>query len=385
MTDDQAAEVVPLLAALVQTDTVNPPGHEARAAAILADWLRARGVQAEVRPLSDTRANLLARLPGRGDNPALVFCGHLDTVPPGNAQWGHGPFSGECIGERMYGRGTADMKGGLAAMAGAIAALRQRSPQLSGDVLFLATAGEEVDSCGARQLVEEGVFQGAGAMVIGEPTGLKLATAHKGALWLRVHIPGKAAHGSMPQFGSNAILDTCRFLQALTEFRFGFVPHPLLSAPTISPNLVQGGIGVNIVPDHCAVSLDIRTLPGQSHPHTLETIGRLLSEVLAGKEVGSAHHEVLLDRAPIDTDRKSRIVQVAEQAYTEIMGEVPLLHGMAYYTDASAIVPALGVPTVILGPGEADEAHQTNESVELPQVRLAARLYEQLAVLYDSI
>src|SRR5579859_4724639 len=262
---EPAVEVTELLQALIQCNSINPPGRELEVARLLAAWLRERNVSVTLQPFGDERANLVARFPGAGQCGALALCGHMDTVPTGTASWSFPPLGGAVAGERPYGRGAADMKGSLAAMAEALVQISRRADPLPGDVVLFATAGEEVDSCGARALVEQSAFRGTGALVVGEPTGLDVAVAHKGAMWVRVTVAGSTAHGSTPHLGSNAIVAAGDFVRALLEYRFEFRPHALFGGPTVSPNVIHGGIGANVVPDSCTVTVDMRTVPGMSH------------------------------------------------------------------------------------------------------------------------
>jgi succinyl-diaminopimelate desuccinylase len=380
----RTSEIIDLLAALVRAESVNPPGSELSVATILSDWLRARGVMVDVHQLSNTRANLLARVPGHSHKPALAFCGHMDTVPVGSAAWTHPPFGAEIVDRYLYGRGASDMKGGLAAMAAALVALARRATPIACDVLFFATAGEEVDNCGASEFAEKGLFDQVGGLVVGEPTSMEIAVAHKGALWVRASIPGHSAHGSMPQLGSNAILHAYDFLHSLLAYRFNVQAHPLLGLPTVSPNIIQGGSGANLVPDQCQVTLDIRSVPGLPHQSILRDLQTILDDKLPQEIAKGSRIEVLLDRAPVGTEFDAAIVQTAIEVRRNLCMEEATVRGMSYYTDASIIAPSIKLPTIIWGPGNTDQAHKTDEYVDIQQVLLASQLYEQLAVHYSS-
>jgi succinyl-diaminopimelate desuccinylase len=274
------------------------------------------------------------------------------------------------------------MKSSLAAMAVALAQLRKRGDQLPGDVVLLATAGEEVDCCGARAFVEQGAFRGVDAVVVGEPTGLDVAVAHKGGLWVRVTLAGKAAHGSMPHLGSNAIVAAGDFVRALLEHRFEFTPHALVGAPTVSPNLIQGGISANVVPDCCVVTVDVRTVPGMSHSAVLAELQNLLEKAVPPAIAQRSSIEVIVSREPVATDPQAAVVKAAQRAGTTVLGREPLLRGMAYFTDASVIGPATSLPIILLGPGDAEQAHQTDEWVGLATVLSAVDFYRQLSINY---
>jgi succinyl-diaminopimelate desuccinylase len=375
-------EALALLAEVIRTDSVNPPGNEQRVAEVLEPWLAARGVEVEVRPLEAGRANLVARVRGGGRQPALVFCGHMDTVPLGSLPWSHAPFGAEIEAGEMYGRGTADMKSGLVAAVVALARQQARATPLPGDVVLLATAGEELGSVGAATLLEQGAFAGAGAVVIGEPTGMDVGVAHKGALWLRAIFAGRPAHGSMPHLGSNAIQHAARFLRALESFDLGAPAHALLGPATISANQIQAGTANNVVPDRCEVTLDIRTVPGVSHPAAIAALEALVKASVPEALAAGSGLEVILDRAAVDTDPNSAIVRAAVRAGEAVTGAAPPVRGMTYFTDGSLIGPATGLPMVILGPGEAGQAHQTDEHVSVGRFLACVGVYERLAGEY---
>jgi succinyl-diaminopimelate desuccinylase len=383
------SEVVSLLQSLIRTKSINPPGSELEIAKVLFDWFQTYEIQAVVHPFNEKRANLIAHVSAHSSKksklPALAFCGHLDTVPLGDSRWTHDPLSAEISEGRVYGRGAADMKGGLAAMAAALVFLNRRKIKLNRDIYFICTAGEEVDSIGASMLVSSGIFEDIGALIIGEPTGLDIAISHKGALWVHVRVPGRMAHGSTPQLGSNAIVNAGRFIEKLVSYQFNIDKHPLLGNPTVNPGLINGGISVNVVPDSCEVTFDIRTTPGMTHKSVLEDIRTLLIETLNSEEFRDIEIKVVLDRSALSTDINSSFVRMASEVYERISKRPSMLKGMSYYTDASVIVPATGIPTILLGPGEIDQAHKVDEYVKIEYVLRAMKFYEELAVQFDRI
>lgn len=381
-TEVSGSEMVELLAALIRTVSENPPGAERGVAEVLGSWLETRGVPTLIEPIGEGRANLVAKVAGAGRAPAVVFCGHMDTVPVGGTSWVHPPFGAEIVKGRLYGRGASDMKGALASFAAALVVLARGERALPGDVILAATAGEETDGIGVRALLDEGVFERGGAMIVGEPTGLKLAAAHKGALWLRVSIAGVSAHGSAPELGSNAILSMGRFLEAIPLHASFGGGDARLGRPTVSANQISGGIAPNVVPDRCDVTLDIRTFLGMSTEPVCNEIKRMIAMSVQPREASRSTVEVLMERLPVVTNETSPIVRAAMRARTAILGEPTDLTMMSYFTDASLIVQRHSLPTVILGPGELQFAHQTDECVDLERVRLASEIYARAAIEY---
>lgn len=365
-------QAIALLQAMVRLITVNPPGSESQVTDLLATWLGRESIPVEQIPLAPRRANALARLSGSGSQPALVFSGHTDTVPTGEIAWTHEPWGGKIDGRRLYGRGACDMKSGLAAMVMALIVLKRAGVRLSGDLILAASAGEEVDCLGARAFVSSGALAKAGGIVVGEPTGNRVLLAHKGALWLRLSTRGRTAHGSMPEQGENAIWHMHEALSRIRSMALPGADHPLLGRPTLSVNTIYGGNGSNVVPDQCTADIDIRTVPGQVHGEVLSAFQRVLTGI-------DCTIEVLTDRVSVSTSRSDALVETALLAAERVTGRPGEPGGVAFFTDASIYQPALGVPVVIFGPGEAEVAHQPDEWVDVPAYLEAIRVYAILA------
>ncbi len=368
------AEVTEIARRLVQTPTFNPPGDELALAKVIAPLLEAEGLRPEIHEFAPSRANLVCRMPGSGELPPLVFCGHMDTVPVGEENWHGDPFSGKIVNGGIYGRGSVDMKGGIASLLGAFLALKRSGAALRGGVILALTAGEEVDTCGAMELAKSGVLSGAGGMLIAEPTNFEVCTAHKGALWLNAVTRGKAAHGSMPQHGRNAILPMAEYVQYLAGLKLEAAPHPLLSSPTLLPSTIRGGFKTNIVPDRCSLTVDIRTVPSMDHRELFRMLSDRLEETANRYEVKS-EMSMLLNHPPIDTPADHpfvrRFIAIAEAAAGRKLRPV----GGPYFTDGSVLVPALKIPTVICGPGDGSLAHQADEWVSTESLAAGARLF----------
>jgi succinyl-diaminopimelate desuccinylase len=365
------SEIVDLLQRLIRVDSSNPPGQEEPVALLMAEVLGGAGLEVTVDRFQPGRANVVARWRGEGRKPALLLSGHLDAVPAGRAEWKYPSHGGVVKDGVLYGRGAVDMKGALAAMAAALLAFSRTGVPLAGDVVFAGTAGEEVDSAGARRLITQEIGA-VGELVVGEPTGLQLASAHKGALWLEIETFGKAAHGSMPDQGRNAILAMMEVMGHLNGFRSDTAPHPLLGRPTLNVGSIHGGNQPNVVPDHCAIRVDVRTLPCDSHEVITEELRQRL---------GIPSIRQLNSMAAVETPSDAPLIQSAMQLAAGVDGGRPKLRGMTYYSDASVLAQALGVPALICGPGDERLAHQTDEHVALEDVFAAARFYFELARL----
>jgi succinyl-diaminopimelate desuccinylase len=357
---------VDLALELVRLDTINPPGRERVAADLLAPRLEAAGLTVTRHEHARGRTSLVARLAGTSDRPALCMTGHLDTVPLGGAPWTAEPF-GELRDGRLHGRGASDMKGGVAAIVLAAERLAAEGPLAAGLELVLC-AGEETGCEGARHLAEQGALGRAGAVLVAEPTGGVPHVAHKGVLWVRASAQGVAAHGSAPQLGRNAIYPLARAVAALAEIELQAPPHPLLGRPTLSVGTIAGGTTVNVVPDRAEAAIDIRTVPGMTTAAILERLA-----AAAGPEVAL---EPRVDLAPVVTEPDDPFARLC----LDVSGERPPPHGLAYFTDAAALAPAYGgPPTIIWGPGEAAQAHQTDEWADAALIDAAADAFTEVA------
>jgi succinyl-diaminopimelate desuccinylase len=369
------ADLVKFCQEIVRIKSVNPPGDELQAAEYVASVLKKIGLEVEVIKHSPTRASVLARLKSSRKKSALLFNGHLDTVPVGSEKWIHEPFEGVVSEGKIWGRGTADMKGGLVALIVAAKALAEARLPLQGDLIIAATAGEEVDSLGATAVAARPNLGPVQAVVIPEPSYNDVYVAEKGAFWLELTTQGKTAHGSMPEMGRNAIMMMVPLISELGKMVFPYKEHPLLGGFSQSVNTITGGVKTNVVPDYCAVTVDMRTVPGQDHRAILKQVEDLIADLSRRIPDFKASVKVTNDRAPVETSPDVPVVQSFYDIVAEVAGERPVPKGVRYYTDAVAFVPVLKAPMIICGPGEAKLAHQPNEHVEISKLLQAAQIY----------
>lgn len=373
--DEAAAELVELAQALIRLDTVNPPGREGEAAALLGSYIEERGgVEVDIRDLDSGRANLVARVPGVGNGRSLVLAGHLDTVPAYAEEWTVDPWAGIVKDDLLFGRGACDMKGSVAAMAVALTRVA-RAESLNGDLVLVATAGEETDSCGAYALAEQGFLESVDGIVVGEPTRLELGVCHKGLLWIEAEVKGEAAHGSQPELGINAIQRLIEWLDPFAELEqlVKGVSHERLGSGSVSLNMLSGGTAPNVVPDHARVTLDFRTVPGIEHEAILDAL-RLRAP--------TAGLRVLRDSVPVSTQEGSELVRAAAVAVRQVAGDEAKLRGLPYVTDGSAFSRCSNASIVVIGPGDERVAHTKDESVSISELVRAAELYQEISRTY---
>jgi succinyl-diaminopimelate desuccinylase len=356
---------------LVQIETMNPPGRELECARYVGNLLQDAGLQVSYHEFASGRTSVVARLVGAGGKAPICFGGHIDTVPLGAKPWSKDPFAGEVSGGKIYGRGTTDMKAGVAAYLCCALKLAQL-PRGKADVLFVSVAGEETGCQGSFGLARSKALRGARALVIAEPTSNYPIVGHKGALWLEAEATGVTVHGSMPHLGVNAIYKAARAIGKLERFSFDVTPHPLLGGPTLNVGTMKGGINVNSVPDRAEFTIDIRTIPGQDHRTLLSRIQSYLGDDVTVKQV--------VDVPGVWTETDEPWIREIFELMEPILGERLEARGAPYFTDAAALKPAFdGAPTVILGPGDMTLAHQTDEYCAVDKIEEAASIYEAIA------
>lgn len=370
-----AERIVDLASKLIQFPSENPPGNEAEAAAFLADHCRALGMNVEVTEPLPGRPNVVAWVEGRETGPHLIFNGHLDVVPAG-ANWTTDPFQPVVRDGRIYGRGSADMKGALAATVEAVDAVRRSGTPFRGRITLSFVCDEEEGGTGTRFLVASGL-RGDWAIVT-EPTELKPVIAHKGDFYFDVTLYGVAAHGSVPHRGVNAIYHAGKLLDAVQEFagRLAQRSHPLVGNASISTGLIRGGETTNVVPAECLVSLDRRVLPNERPAEVIAEIDELLEDLAARDPTFRYRVENPVRALPMEISADEPVVIALREAATEVLGSDPGVHGWAATCDANLLVNDAQTPTVVFGPGSIDQAaHQADESVAIPDLVSAAEIY----------
>jgi succinyl-diaminopimelate desuccinylase len=363
-------DAVALTRDLLRFDTVNPPGQERDCAQMAGKLLQDWGFAVEYFEYEEGRTSVIARAGGSDAKAPLCLTGHLDVVPLGTRKWSKDPFAGETDGDKLFGRGSSDMKAGVAAM---LLACSRFSRKLSGTpgLVVVLTAAEEGGCVGSRHLAALPKLMGkAGAIVVGEPTSNYPLVGHKGSIKFHAAFAGVSAHGSMPQLGVNAIYKAAKAIAKLEEFQFGVPEHPVMGLPTMNVGTFQGGSGINLVPDAATVGVDIRTVPGVDHDALLLRLKAFLSE---------AKIEVFADSKSVWTEPDEEWVQRVFAICGPILGEKPAARTAPYMTDAANLRKVYAnPPTVVLGPGEASMAHQTDEYCNMERIRQSVEIYEAI-------
>ncbi len=355
---------------LIRFRTINPPGDEAPCARFLGAILENAGFSTDFVSIGENRENLIARIGGSTSALPICFSGHTDVVPLGAADWSVDPFAAELKDGKLFGRGSTDMKGGVAAFVATAVRLAPKLASTAGVVLVI-TADEELGCGGANFIAAQGVLPKAGAMVIAEPTSNQVLAGHKGVAWLEAVATGVTAHGSMPHKGVNAVYKAARAVLALEAFDFSRYSHPVLGQCTLNVGTLRGGLNVNSVPDEAKIGIDIRLVPGVDREALIRDLDKATN--------GEITFALRSTHSPVWTDPSDPFIQETAAITQGVTGHDTAISGAAYFTDAAALKPAMGnPPTVILGPGEPDLAHQTDEYCFVDKIEQADAIFTEI-------
>lgn len=376
--------LVELTKSLVRIDTRNPPGNEAPIEEAARAALEGRAAAWQRIEPAPGRMSLVAEIDHPdGPNPSrptLIVNGHLDVVPVNADAWSHDPFDPQVVDGRLYGRGTADMKGGIAAAICALDVLERSGRSPGCNLVFHLVADEERGGrWGTQALLEQGLIQGD-ACLVPEPTDLELCVAERGLLQARIHVAGRPGHGSRPRDGISAIEHAAQLVLALHAADFGGEPHPLLGKPTANVGTIQGGTTFNTVAEACVVGVDRRVLPGA----TVESTQAEIEGRIEGAGVDGLRYRFELDtfgEASEMSPGDPWVKQVGD-AVARAQGRTPGIIGMTFTTDARFVRNQAGIPAVVCGPGRIDQAHTDDEYVDVDRLVDAAAAYAELFAAY---
>lgn len=375
------ADPVALTRALIRIDSRNPtlvPGApgELPIATYLANVLTAWGFDTQLAVAAPGRPNLIARI-GPTGSPALMFAGHLDTV--GVEGMIHSPFGADVHDGRIFGRGSADMKSGVAAMCSAAAlAFDASGGGGARQIIIAAVADEEYASVGMRALVASGVT--ADAAILTEPTRLAICPAHRGFVWAEIEFTGRAAHGSLYDLGVDAIRHAALVLAELDELEATILPqtkHPLLGRGSLHASRISGGSGLSTYPDRCDFVIERRTLPGETAETTITELREACDRVRAKRPELLAEVRLIEAQSPSDVSVDAPVVAMLRRALVA-EGAQPSIEGMSAWTDAAVLNDA-GIPAICFGPGDIGLAHAAEEFVPIEEIERATVVLTRLA------
>ena len=360
-------EITTLLHQLVAIDSINSDlvaggAGEREIATFVANWLEQASAEVILDESVLGRPSVIGMVRGTGGGRSLLLNAHLDTVGVAGMQRPHEP---RVEGNRLYGRGAYDMKGGLAAIM--VAASQAKKLSLRGDVILTAVADEEYASLGTQAIVKQ---WHADAAIVTEPTALRLCVAHKGFVWLEIITQGKAAHGSRPDLGCDAIVKMGHLLAGLEQLDHSLravTSHRLLGSGSLHASLIEGGQELSSYPERCILQIERRTIPGETLEQVETEIRELLGEIGRTDSTFLASVKTTFVRNPYEVTEDAAIVQTLVGQARSQLGFAPEIVGEPWWTDA-ALLAAAGIPTVLYGPGGAG-AHAAIEWADLKQVQ----------------
>src|SRR3954451_5924377 len=395
------ANAVGILDGLVATQSHREaPGHETPCAIHIKQLLEAEGIAAELQEVRDGRCNVIARLRGASSGPVLMFNGHIDTVPPGEMQ---DPFVPKIADGKLFGRGAVDMKGGIAGQLAAMIALKRSGLRFAGELIFAGVIAEEDStSLGSLHVIEHGPRPDM--VVVSEPTGLDVVTAHKGFDYYRIDVQGTANHSSRPDKGVSAVYKGAKVVSAIEN---GFIArscartHPLLGHASLSVAAILGYANNEavtvlrrapgdkppgaVVPDICTIYLDRRRIPGDKLDEVLADFEGLVAELAAADPDLKAKASFtpacpeLPSHPPLDTDPNHQLVQECVRIAAREAGSPAEAKGVPFWSDAALFNDQAKIPSIVFGPGDVAVAHSNHEHVPVDQLIKAARVFTLLA------
>jgi len=382
-------ELIALTRDLVRIPSVVRPGDptatEAAVAAHVERWLRTEGFDVEVHEVAPGRPNVLASIGASGAGPTLLLEGHTDVVTEGDArEWSHPPFGGDLVDGRIYGRGSADMKSGLAAAMVAAAAIKRSGARLGGRLVVGALVDEEGDMLGARHLCTTALGRELSAAIICEPEQNELCLEQRGVVWARVTVRGRMAHGAMPEAGINpitalgALLREAPALERRLRRLCRRSPH--LRPPTVTPTMAQAPVqGVpqsNVIPSTAQATLDIRLTPGPDADAVAKEIDVACQRAMEACPGATVEWQPVNGyRMATRVERSEPLVRAMGRGVRQATGKPPRFGGVPGSTDGTILRMTLGIPIVTCGPGHRLIPHQVDEHVEVAELVDAARIY----------
>lgn len=377
-------ETITVLKKLVSINSVNPDiesgNSEIEVSNFIVEYLKKAGLEVHTQNVKDGRFNVVGILKGSGEKKGLMFNGHADTV--GIRNMTIDPLKPVIDNDKLYGRGACDMKAGIAAMMVVLKTFADSKSMLKGDLTLSTVPGEEFDNVGARKLVEGFSFsKPLGAIIVGEPTGLQLAIKHKGFINIEIETKGKAAHGSVPEKGIDAIEKMAKIVVKLDEMKTTAAKknNELLGQPKIHTSTIQGGREWSVIPDQCILKIEVRTIPEYKTEDAMKDLHKIIAELSSKDPNLKASTNIFLDGEPLDTSPNEPIVKSLAQVYEKLKGTKLPVIGVPYGTEAPIFAKGFKAPTCVMGPGDIKQAHTSDEYVNTEEVIDAAVIYAHAA------
>jgi acetylornithine deacetylase/succinyl-diaminopimelate desuccinylase family protein len=388
-------KLIELLKNLIQIESHREvPEQEGKIADFISDWLRDSNIKVEVREVINGRSNVIGMIKGTGNGYSLMFNGHMDTVPIYKWDSNFGPFSAELREGKIFGRGSSDMKGGLAAAMIAMETIQKSNIKLKGNLVLTAAIGEEGScSIGTKEIVRNGPR--TDMAIVCEATNMNISIAQKGSCRIMIATHGKSAHTGTPEQGINAIMKMVDVIQTLKKELFAHLgdrTHSLLGSPRLTVAVIEGGKRHDVVPDCCQIQMSYRYLPGDTPEEMIKKISEILEDLKSKDpelrfEVNEPirylpwkYEKTVFKSLPMEILEDHQIVQALKNSIKSVTGDSPKVVGTPGWTDASILLNDGNINTVIYGPGGFEQAHSSGEYVEVEQVLHAAKIYLMTAL-----
>ncbi|MEK4080759.1 M20 family metallopeptidase [Solibacillus sp. FSL K6-1126] len=387
--------VISLTQKLVQIESVfrnDGKGNEQEVANYVAEYLRNLnlGIEVHMEEVTPGRPNVIGIIDSKKPGKTLLFEGHTDVVTEGNRDaWTYDPFGAEIIDGRMYGRGTNDTKGNLACMITAVQSILLDQESFTGKIILCIPCDEEGLMLGIKHFIAQGWADGVDGAIICEPEENQVCIAQRGAIRLRVDIYGKMAHGAISWSGINPNWRMARFITEMEKLekeeqeRLG--EDPFLKWPSITPTILQapvlGDAQINVIPDQCMTTLDIRTVPAQNHDELLAKIEAIIARMKKSDPDFKVELTVLDNRPATYTERTNPIVEAVHHAVKNVLKKEPIYNGVPGATDGT-FLHVHGIPIVTIGAGDREIPHQINEYVDIEELAETTAIYREAALLF---
>ncbi len=375
---EYSAKTLTILQNLIRIRSCLPEGDELDVVKYIVSLFEPYGVPVNIVRHGDNRASLAVSLRGERNGAKRALTAHLDTVSPlAPRSWSHAPFAADFDGERVYGCGASSSKGGVAAICAAALSLLEEGRALPEETLLCFTAGGDDDGIGARSLLEGGFLEGISEIIFADPTGLGIATAQKGAVWMKAEVRGRRVHVLEAEAGIDALYWLLEFVRRIKGLLKEARPHSLLGGSTVFLTGVSTSEKeICILPEAACGNIDIRLIPSVDLAAFIQDVGRLIAAMAAEVPGLAIDYRILNARTPVGVSADSPLVRRIESiCRREGIGNAR--SGLGYFSDSSVVVKELGVPFVIIGPGERVFDDRVDEYVYLSKVCAAQRIYEK--------
>ena len=373
-------EIIAFARELVRSPSVNPPCDTSDCARIILEKFKENGIHAEIVEGKKGAHNVVARLPGKRSGKVLLLNGHIDVVPPGEG-WSVDPFGGEIRGDLLYGRGSCDMKSGIASLVSAMIEFKRSGASFSGEIIFMGVADEETGSeFGTIYLLKKNIGTNADFAIVSEPTSLRVELGNRGLRWIDVTARGKASHAGRPHLGVNAIYYGAKIIEAIHSLKFKSRNDAFeIPKPSISVTMIHGGTKINIIPDRCDLALDRRMIPGETTETVMEELRGIIDPILEKEKELRIEINVRPNHwDPYLLSEKEPIVQAVMESFNQVTGRKPEIAAKAACTDGSHIFHLAGIPTVLFGPGDEKLSHKVDECVPIGNLHLSVNIFASI-------